>query len=92
MIRGMFDETRRPLAAEGLEVDEADDGLVVFVPATDVVHHLNRTAGVIFGLCDGTRDAQAIAAEVGVLFGLDAPPVAETLTCLEELEAGVLIS
>jgi hypothetical protein len=88
----MFDETRRPVAVSGLEVDEADDGLVIFVEATDVVHHLNRTAGVIFGLCDGSRDVPAIAAEVATLFGLDAPPLAETLTCLEELEAGALIS
>ena len=87
----MFDETRRPTAEAGLEVDEAEDGLVVFVPATDVVHHLNRTAGVIFGLCDGTRDVAAIAAEVAVLFRLDGPPLDETLTCLEELEAGALI-
>jgi hypothetical protein len=91
MIRRMFDETRRPVSAPGLEVDEADDGLVIFVEATDVVHHLNRTAGVIFGLCDGTRDAAAIAAEVAVLFSLAEPPLAETLTCLEELASGELI-
>ena len=31
--------------AAALEVHETDDGLVVFNPATDRVHHLNYTAG-----------------------------------------------
>ena len=51
------------MTVPGLDVNPADDGLVVYVAATDTVHHLNKTAGVIFGLCDGTRDASAIAAE-----------------------------
>jgi hypothetical protein len=46
---------------------------------------------VIFGLCDGTRDAAAIAAELGRLFELEAPPLEETLTCLDELSANGLI-
>jgi Coenzyme PQQ synthesis protein D (PqqD) len=82
-----MDPTRRPLTADGLDVNEADDGLVVYVAATDTVHHLNRTAGVVFGLCDGTRDTAAIAAELAVLFELDEPPLAETETCLSELAA-----
>ena len=49
----------------------AEDGLVVYVAASDTVHHLNKTAGVIFGLCDGSRDAAAIADEVAVLFALE---------------------
>ena len=61
-------------------------------PATDVVHHLNRTAGVIFGLCDGTRDAGAIAAEVARAVRPRRPAARETLSCLDELEAGALIS
>jgi hypothetical protein len=83
----MMDHTRRPCTAEGLDVNEAEDGLVVYVPATDTVHHLNKTAGIIFGLCDGTRDSAAIAAELAVLFGLDEPPLDETATCLSGLEA-----
>jgi hypothetical protein len=82
-----MDDTRRPLTADGLDVNEAEDGLVVYVPATDTVHHLNRTAGVVFGLCDGTRDTAAIAAELALLFALDEPPLAETATCISELEA-----
>jgi hypothetical protein len=88
----MLDATRQPQTAEGLDVQEAEDGLVVYVAATDTVHHLNKTAGVIFGLCDGTRDAPAIAAEVASLFGLGEPPLDETVACLSELVANGLVA
>ena len=81
-----------PRAADGLDVNEADDGLVVYVEATETVHHLNRTAAVIFGLCDGTRDASAIAAEVAALFELVEPPLDETLACLADLAASELVT
>jgi Coenzyme PQQ synthesis protein D (PqqD) len=87
----MLDESARPRTADGLDVNEAEDGLVVYVPANDTVHHLNKTAGVIFGLCDGTRTSAAIAAEVAALFRLDAPPFEETATCLSGLAANGLI-
>ncbi len=81
----------KPQWSEGLDVNEADDGVVVYVAETETVHHLNATAAVIFGLCDGTRDAIAIAGEVAALFGLEEPPVGETHACLAELAQGQLI-
>jgi Coenzyme PQQ synthesis protein D (PqqD) len=87
----MPDATRQPQTAIGLDVQEAEDGLVIYVAATDTVHHLNKTAGVIFGLCDGTRDAEAIAAELAALFDLATLPLDETLACLSELvESGLV--
>jgi Coenzyme PQQ synthesis protein D (PqqD) len=81
----MLDASRKPLTVGGLDVNEAEDGLVVYVAATDTVHHLNKTAGVIFGLCDGTRDTAAIAAELAELFDLAEPPIDETAACLSDL-------
>jgi hypothetical protein len=89
---GVRDADRQPMTVPGLDVNPAEDGLVVYVAATDTVHHLNKTAGVIFGLCDGTRDASAIAAELGVLFELDEPPLDETIACLSDLTAMRLIA
>src|SRR4051812_18637078 len=37
-----------PKHAANLEVNEADDGLVVYDPAAGMVHHLNASAAVIF--------------------------------------------
>ena len=88
----MYEADRQPVTTAGLDVNPAEDGLVVYVAATDTVHHLNKTAGVIFGLCDGSRAAAAIAAEVAVLFKLDEPPLDETLTCLTDLAAMRLIA
>jgi len=41
--------------AHNLEVHESDDGLIVFNPATDKVHHLNYTSGVLFEACQSTQ-------------------------------------
>jgi len=87
----MVEHARHPATVEALDISEAEDGLVVYNDATDTVHHLNRTAAVVFGLCDGTRDADAIAAEVGTLFALDEPPLEEIVTCLDELSQSGLI-
>jgi hypothetical protein len=88
----MLEADKRPMTVAGLDVNPAEDGLIVYVAATDTVHHLNKTASVVFALCDGTRDAGAIAAEVGVLFKLDEPPLDETVACLSDLAAMRLIA
>lgn len=80
-----------PRKVESLEVNEADDGLVVYDPAQDQVHHLNPSAAVIFDLCDGVRGANEIAAAVAEVFGLSEPPLADTRSGLDELAALGLI-
>jgi hypothetical protein len=92
MSAAMSERAVQPVTVGGLDVNEAEDGLVVYVAATDTVHHLNKTAGVIFGLCDGTRDSAAIARELAVLFALPAPPLEETEACLSDLAERGLIA
>jgi hypothetical protein len=74
-----------PRKAQQLEVNEADDGLVVYDPATEMVHHLNPSASLIFDLCDGSRDLDGIAQLLAEAYGLDAPPRSEVLAGLQEL-------
>jgi len=77
---------------EGLEVHEAQDGLVVFNPETDRVHHLNGTAAVVFELCDGSRETADLPALVAELFSLDDPPADAVSEGLGQLiEQGVLV-
>jgi hypothetical protein len=76
---------QRPTIAEDLDVNETDDGLIIYQESTDRVHHLNPTAAVVFELCDGTRSAQDIARLVAETFGLADSPEAETNACLEDL-------
>ncbi len=80
-----------PRKVEELEVNEAEDGLVIYDPAHDVVHHLNPTASLIFDLCDGTRDATTIADVLGETFGLDPPPGEEARAALNDLADRALI-
>jgi len=74
-----------PKASEGLDIHETEDGLIVYQESTDRVHHLNPTAAVVLELCNGTRDLDRIAVEVGELFGLDDPPALEVKACIEDL-------
>jgi hypothetical protein len=74
-----------PRRAESLEVNEAEDGLVVYDPDRDMVHHLNPSASVIFELCDGTRDVEAIARILAEAYSLDAPPTDDAFAGLREL-------
>jgi hypothetical protein len=82
----------RPTIADGLDLNETDDGLIIYVPATDRVHYLNGTASVVLQLCDGSRLSAEIAAEVGELFELAVAPVAETEDCLQHLAHEGLVS
>jgi Coenzyme PQQ synthesis protein D (PqqD) len=84
-------EHANPIRADSLEVNEAEDGLVVFDAVHDVVHHLNPSASWIFDLCDGTRDAVTIAGLLGEAFRLDPAPVQATVDGLEELAERRLI-
>jgi len=86
----MIDDNPRRL--EPLEVNEAEDGLVIYDPARDMVHHLNPSAAVIFDLCDGTRDADTIARVLGEAYGLREPPLEDAIAGLRELADRQLIS
>ena len=80
-----------PRQTQHLEVTEAEDGLVVYDPRHDMVHHLNPTAALIFDLCDGTRSADMIGEVVREAFGLDQAPEPEVTEGLEDLATRKLI-
>jgi hypothetical protein len=82
----------RPMAIDGLDLTETEDGLIVYDVSNDRVHHLNPTAAVILGLCDGTRTVEDISGHVGRLFQLDEVPTAATAECVVQLEREHLVS
>ena len=75
----------------GLDITEVEDGLVVFVPATRRVHHLNVTATLVFELCTGGNDHAAITEFVRTAFGLDQPPTDEVAVLLASFTAEQLV-
>ena len=78
--------------ADGLEVHEAEDGLIVFNPATDHVHHLNTTAGVIFELCEKPITVSALGKSIQQFYSLQESPQ-ETINAsvVELVDKGLLI-
>jgi len=76
----------------GLDVTEVEDGLVVFVPMTRRVHHLNITATLVFELCTGDNDEAAIVAFVQTAFGLDEPPTGEVAGLLASFTNELLVA
>jgi hypothetical protein len=81
-----------PRQSTALELNEAEDGLVVYDSGHQMVHHLNPTASMIFRLCDGTNDASAIAHKLAAAHRLDAPPTDDTQAALGELAERHLIT
>lgn len=69
----------------GLEVHEADDGLIVFNPATDKVHHLNPTAGVLFELCAEPNTVSSLGELLRQLYELDTVPFEDVKTGIKQL-------
>lgn len=81
----------RPKVVPGLDVNELDDGMIIFRESTDTVHHLNHTAAFVLQLCDGSRTASDIAQLLAEAYGLPAPPLAEAEECIGSLAQQGLI-
>jgi hypothetical protein len=85
------DPSWRPRAAPDVETHEVEDGFILYQSDRDRVHHLNRTAAILFALCTGQNRAVEMPELLRSAFGLASPPVAEARDCLEQLAAEYLI-
>jgi hypothetical protein len=59
-----------PIEASYADVREVAGGYIVHLGASDNVHDLNRTAEMLFDLCDGKHEANQVVAIVAGIFGL----------------------
>jgi hypothetical protein len=91
MAMAMAETETNPRKVGGLEIEEAVDGLVVYEPVHGAFHHLNASASIIFELCNGKRDLDAIAALVAEAYDLPSAPSDETLEALGTLTERGLI-
>jgi Coenzyme PQQ synthesis protein D (PqqD) len=81
-----------PVKADNLEVNEVPDGYVVYEGARDKVHYLNKTAAVVFELCDGEHEIEEIVLRVAELFNLEATACnSEVRNCVESLSKEGLV-
>jgi len=78
---------------EGLDVNEVPDGYVIYQIAADRVHYLNKTAAIVFELCDGARGADDIVTRVSQMFELEGKADTEIEACIRSLlKEGLVLS
>jgi|GEM_PF-1339848 len=75
----------RPVRAEGVEVHEVADGLMVYQAEPECVHHLNNTAAIVFELCDGNNTMREISEQLAAVFGLTSVPAGVAERCVADL-------
>ena len=81
------------IQAQNLEVHELPDGYIVYQIERDRVHYLNKTAAIIFELCDGSREADDVVARVAKVFDLGASAHGEIRAGLDSLvNEGLVLS
>jgi hypothetical protein len=78
-------------AMRDIQLIEIKDGLVVYQQEPQRIHRLNRTAAVIYLLCDGSRVVEEIADEVQLVFNTENRPHHAVINCLRQLtEMGLI--
>ena len=82
---GTVDWEARPRPAEGIEINQVEDGYVIYDPGRDRVHYLNHTAVLLLELCNGELAARELPPLLQEAYGLAEPPMAEVAECLEKL-------
>jgi hypothetical protein len=81
-----------PIRINGLDVNPADDGYIIYQPELDRVHYLNATAVLILELCTGTNSREEIIGLVQQAYGLAEPPVEAVSEALKQLkDEGLLL-
>ena len=75
----------------GLDINEVEDGLVVYDPDRDRVHYLNPTAGVIFAMCADEPAEPDLPALVREALGSDEPGDRDVAECVAKLRAEGLV-
>lgn len=85
-------EIRFPTRAPELEINEADDGYIVYHPTRDRVHYLNQTAAVVFELCNGRNAEGELPELVRRLWDLPEQPVDAVADCIDLLRREGLVA
>lgn len=76
----------KPKVRDDLTVVELDGEAVIYDEKTTELHHLNPTATIVFGLCDGTATMRDMATDISGVFGVPAPDVeAQVRTLIRQL-------
>lgn len=81
----------KPLRSDGLEIDEAGDGFIVYDSGRDRVHYLNHTAAVVLELSTGRLSVSEIATWISQAYSLGRAPTSDVERLIDELVAEGLL-
>ncbi|GJQ60346.1 MAG: PqqD family protein [Candidatus Scalindua sp. AMX11] len=65
----------KPIAKEGVDLEELEDGCVLYDTQKDEVHSLNATAAFIWTCCDGEHSVEEITTIVEKCFNSECKTV-----------------
>ncbi len=71
--------------AGDIDINQMEDGYVIYQAEKDRVHYLNHTAVLVLESCTGQASEDEIVRIVQEAFNLERPPEEEVTTCLETM-------
>lgn len=84
---------RNPIRGEGLDINEMNDGFMIYDARADKVHFLNPTARAVLECCDGELSSREIAGVLEDAWALESSPLEEVEALLLQLaEEGLIRS
>jgi PqqD family protein of HPr-rel-A system len=72
----------KPRVRKDLTVVELDGEAVVYDERNGDMHHLNPTATLVFGLCDGTATGRELAHDIAAAYGQPVDEVVQQVQAL----------
>jgi hypothetical protein len=84
-------QVTNPMRTRDLEIRNVDKEILVHDPLHGKVHVLNRTAGRVLEMCDGTHSAAEIARSLSEASGADITIVARDIDAILETFAVLLL-
>ena len=83
---------RHPRRLAELDINQIEDGFVIYQADRDRAHYLNHSAVVVLELCDGRRSVPEIADCIRKVYGLGTAPRRDVQDVLAKLSAEGLVS
>ncbi len=77
--------SRFPRMADNIEINQVEDGYVIYQADRDRVHYVNKSAVVVLESCTGKNTHEEIERILQEAFDLPEVPEKEVTECLESL-------
>jgi transcriptional regulatory protein LevR len=74
-----------PKIADNIEINEVEDGYVIYQQEKDKVHYLNKTAVLVLECCTGENSVSKIGSILREAYDLPEIPEKEVNDCLDNL-------